>query len=210
MTAATKLPARVPFRYFSQARARQATYRRFGHEDRGSGQAYGFRDKVTARVRNVPVVVWVGVGGSGVYYVYHLERTETGRLRFMDVTLHDERRMGDQAAEEVIKQYARSILPENHSTTKYVRKVANRILAASGLDTDTHGGNALKDVSDAWGSSDKMRGIQWKVRVIADDSTKNAFVLPNGSIFVFVRKRYALQLAKAHHPLQDRHSSNMW
>ena len=103
-----------------------------------------------------------------------------------DITEASERSMGDQAAKEILQQYSGLVLPDGHPTTKYVRKVADRILAASGLDTETHGGNALKDTSDAWGSSDKKRGINWKVRVIKDDKTKNAFVLPNGDIFVFV------------------------
>lgn len=117
--------------------------------------------------------------------VYHLERTETGRLRFFDVTEASEREMGEMAAQEILQQYSRQILPDNHPTTKYVRKVADRILAASGLDTRTHGNAALTEVSDAWGSSNKKEGVNWKVRVIKDDSTKNAFVLPNGAIFVF-------------------------
>jgi predicted Zn-dependent protease len=137
-------------------------------------------------VRNVPNVVWLAGGGGGVYYIYHLERTETGRLRFMDVTEASERSMGDQAAQEILQQYSGKLLPENHPTTRYVRKVADRILTASGLDTQTHGQGALADVSDAWKSLGRKQGIDWKVHVIKDDSTKNAFVLPNGSIFVFV------------------------
>ena len=54
--------------------------------------------------------------------------------------------------------------------------MADRILAASGLDTRTHGNAALTEVSDAWGSSNKKEGVNWKVRVIKDDSTKNASV----------------------------------
>lgn len=137
------------------------------------------------RVRNVPNVVWVVAGGSGAYYVYHIETTETGRYRFMDTSEETERQMGDAAAKEILQQYAGAILPDNHPTTKYVRRVADRILHASGLDTATHGGGGMQSVSDQWGSSDRKKGVDWKVRVIKDDSTKNAFVLPNGAIFVF-------------------------
>lgn len=66
------------------------------------------------RVKNTPRIVWVVAGGGGVYYgertvselpknllayahstVFHLERTETGRLRFLDTTVADERQMGE-------------------------------------------------------------------------------------------------------------------
>lgn len=34
----------------------------------------------------------------------------------------------------------------------------------------------MKELSDAWKSSDKKEGVSWKVRVIKDDTTKNALV----------------------------------
>lgn len=106
----------------------------------------------------------------------------------MDVTEASEREMGEQAAQEILQQYSGKLLPESHPTSRYVRRVADRILAASGLDSESGAGDVgvLEDVSGAWKSLDRKKGVQWKVRVIKDDGTKNAFVLPDGSIFVFV------------------------
>lgn len=67
-------------------------------------------------------------------------------------------------------------MSDSHPTAKYVKRVADRILSASGLDTRTHGQGAMKEISDAWKSSEKKEGVNWKVRVIQDDSTKNACV----------------------------------
>jgi hypothetical protein len=58
-----------------------------------AGRQYG--GNLSSRVRNLPPIVYVVGGGGGVYYVYHLERTETGRLRFMDTSEISERQMGD-------------------------------------------------------------------------------------------------------------------
>ena len=58
-----------------------------------AGSSYG--RSLPQRIRNAPPVVYVIAGGGGVYYVYHLERTETGRLRFMDTSEISERQMGD-------------------------------------------------------------------------------------------------------------------
>ena len=58
-----------------------------------AGRSYG--NNLGTRVRNLPPVVYVVAGGGGAYYIYHLERTETGRLRFMDTSEISERQMGD-------------------------------------------------------------------------------------------------------------------
>ena len=51
----------------------------------------------------------IGRVGHAEYFlllsVYHLERTETGRLRFMDVTEVSERQMGDMVRRASIQHY---------------------------------------------------------------------------------------------------------
>lgn len=32
----------------------------------------------------------------------------------------------------------------------------------------------MKELGDRWGSVDRKKGVNWKVRVIKDDATKNA------------------------------------
>ncbi|KAL7424718.1 metalloendopeptidase [Cryptotrichosporon argae] len=153
-------------------------------------------------------VYGIGIGGGGVYYVYHLERVEdTGRLRFMDCDESTETAMGLETQQATLQQYATHVLPPNHPTTKRVRAVATRIIESSGLGRVKTGnemgaveaavdwrGGAGADVQDAlFGSLGKKaeqegwgkKQTEWEVYVIDDPKTKNAFVVPGGKIFVF-------------------------
>ncbi|TNY21658.1 peptidase family M48-domain-containing protein [Rhodotorula diobovata] len=138
-------------------------------------------------------VFLVLVAGGGTYYVLHLEQVpETGRWRFMDVPPDLERQMGAQGLQEVMSEYGGRVLPDWHPQARYVQQVVKRIIRANGLE-------------------DKLGGSKegWKTHVVKDDGTKkcvllaplsgacslhavltlapplSAFVLPNGSIFVF-------------------------
>lgn len=107
------------------------------------------------------------LGGAGGYYVFHLEKVpETGRWRFMDVSPSMEKQMGEQAFQETMGEFGRKVLPDYHPQARFVQGVVQRIIRANGLE-------------------DKVGGPGWKTYVVKDDSTKNAFVLPNGTIFVF-------------------------
>jgi hypothetical protein len=77
-----------------------------------------------------PVAFFFTLGG--VYYVAHLEKTETGRYRFIDVSPTTEEAMGDQAAQEVMQQYGRQLLPPSDSRVRQVKRVVRRLLDASG------------------------------------------------------------------------------
>ncbi|OBZ88808.1 Mitochondrial metalloendopeptidase OMA1 [Choanephora cucurbitarum] len=110
--------------------------------------------------------VWVFVGTGtvmfGGYYVTHLERVPiSNRVRFMDVTPRQEEAMAIQAYHEVMAQFGRRILPANHPYSRFVRKVAQRLVRVSGMDH-----------------------MKWEFYVI-DSPERNAFVLPGGKVFVF-------------------------
>jgi hypothetical protein len=49
-----------------------------------------------------------------------------------------------------------------------VQKVVDRLLEASGLDPKGKGGEA------SWGGGARKEGVDWKVYVVKDDSTRNA------------------------------------
>ncbi|KAK4689916.1 hypothetical protein P7C73_g203, partial [Tremellales sp. Uapishka_1] len=152
--------------------------------------------------------VWVygiGLTGGGLYYVTHLERVpETGRLRFMDVNESQEQELGLQTQRETLTQYSRALLPASHPTTKRVRAIATRIVEGSGLGRMKAGGamGAVESAVPAWGGGGSVEDVlfggesgeahpkegkdtEWEVYVIDDKTTKNAFVLPGGKIFVF-------------------------
>ncbi|KAF8335338.1 peptidase family M48-domain-containing protein, partial [Cantharellus anzutake] len=142
------------------------------------------------------ILVWgltYEVGIQVVYFVYHLERVpETGRLRFIDVSVDSERQAGEETFQQIIHQYKGHILPSHHPLTKYVVNVAERILEATSLG-HVKGHNTLSSstdlVDDVWRPdgdrlSSPVSNDEWEVYVI-DDDTRNAFVLPGGKIFVF-------------------------
>ncbi|BGP21417.1 metalloendopeptidase [Rhodotorula toruloides] len=116
---------------------------------------------------NGPRTAEGGGRASRGYYVFHLEKVpETGRWRFMDVSLAMEKQMGEQAFQETMGEFGRKVLPDSHPQARFVQGVVQRIIRANNLE-------------------DKVGGMGWKTFVVKDDSTKNAFVLPNGTIFVF-------------------------
>ncbi|KAK4050458.1 metalloendopeptidase [Microbotryomycetes sp. JL201] len=61
-------------------------------------------------------------------------------------------------------EYGNRVLPDRHPTARYVQGVVRRIVDANGLEAGPGG---------------------WETHVVADDKTRNAFVLPGGKIFVF-------------------------
>ncbi|ORZ08107.1 peptidase M48 [Absidia repens] len=69
--------------------------------------------------------------------------------------------MAQQAYAEVMAQYGHRILPQYHPYTRFVSRVAKRLIRVSGID-DT----------------------AWEFHVI-DSPERNAFVLPGGKVFVF-------------------------
>lgn len=108
----------------------------------------------------------VVAGGAGLYYWSHLEHAPiTNRRRFMQVSEDQEKMLAQISLQEVMKQYGPAILPPSHPASRYVNKVAQRVIAA---------------IQPELTSADTM----WKVYVI-DAPIANAFVLPGGEIFVF-------------------------
>lgn len=153
-----------------------AQYRRFGERTAGASSTaslaqlasrFGGRGSPNGGGRlgaRAPLIIVVVLGAGGVYYVAHLERVPaTGRLRFIDVSPAQERRMGDEAYAQMLQEYRSRIEPAGSAQTRRVRAVAGRLISALEGEITT-------------------RGIEWDVHVVSDNE-KNAFVLPNGKIF---------------------------
>ncbi|CAG8581360.1 5376_t:CDS:2 [Paraglomus brasilianum] len=107
---------------------------------------------------------YVGVFGGffGYYYLSHLEEVPiTNRKRFMNVSPKQEEYMTQQAYKEVMSKFGHRILPARHPDSKFVKKVAEKIIKVSPIEH-----------------------LNWQFHVIASDE-KNAFVLPGGKVFVF-------------------------
>ncbi|GAA6035958.1 hypothetical protein JCM8097_005185 [Rhodosporidiobolus ruineniae] len=137
----------------------------YSYGPRGGGRR-GFTLNNARAVLRSPVVI-IALAGGGTYYVLHLEKIpETGRYRFMDVSPAMEKQMGEQAHQEVLSEYGRKILPDSHPQARYVQGIVKQLVRANGLEG-------------------ALGGEGFKTHVVKEDETKNAFVLPNGAIFVF-------------------------
>jgi Zn-dependent protease with chaperone function len=112
----------------------------------------------------------------------------------MTVSVQQERALGQQAFEQTLNEYRGRILPANDPRVQFVRRVAARIVRATAAQQQTGSirGHHLPSTDEDHGvrpaanqSATAEEQTQWEVFVVKDDQQPNAFVLPNGKIFVF-------------------------
>lgn len=102
------------------------------------------------------------VAGGTVYYASHLETVEiTHRRRLMTISPEAEADVSKESYKAIMDEFGRQLLPASDPRTKFVKKVVEPLIRASG-----------------------MKDLEWEVHVIESD-TPNAFVIPGGKIFVF-------------------------
>lgn len=102
-------------------------------------------------------------GVSGLFYLYHRERVPfSGRTRFNWVSDHWEKQLAKRLYQTELAYYSENILPPSSKEHETVQRVLDCLIPHSGI-TDT----------------------DWEVRVIDKPSTRNAFVLPGGKVFVY-------------------------
>ncbi|XP_050402092.1 metalloendopeptidase OMA1, mitochondrial [Patella vulgata] len=102
-----------------------------------------------------------------IYYRIHQEVSPiTGRQRFIAFTPSQFLKIVQAEADMYTEQYNDKLLPADHRLVEYVKNITMRLV---------HGNKELKEMSNQ----------QWTIAVVDDVTTKNAFVLPTGHIFVF-------------------------
>lgn len=107
--------------------------------------------------------------GGGLYYFYvtHLEVDPiTKRERFIAFSDDHMKAMAKIEQEAILSKFEGHVLPSSHPVYRDVAKVAMHILKCN-MDID------------------RIRNIDWSLVVIDSMNDKNAFVLPNGTIFIF-------------------------
>lgn len=113
------------------------------------------------------VTVFIGgFGGACVgFYFFHLEESPvTHRTRFMPISHKQMVELTEKEYKNVLEAFAEHILPPNHPDHVRVFRVATRLLLAN--------------------LGEEMNNLSWQVNVVESDEI-NAFVLPNGQIFMF-------------------------
>lgn len=168
-------------RPLSTTHPRPTSYRRFGDPSPSPVPYSAPRKPRFPNYRHPSPIVYVVLGGGGIYYLAHLEQVpETGRWRFMDVSPAMETQLGQEGFAQTMSEYRGRVLPEGHPTTRAVRGVVRRITEASGLEAE--GGWETFVVAE-----EETRNacvlFSWRLRGRADG--RRRFVLPGGKIFVF-------------------------
>lgn len=146
-----------------------ATYKRFGN----SGSHSNFDFKKFLCNRNT---IYVGIS-LGAFYVYNLhEAPFTGRLRFIWLPYWLETKIGDYSYKQILEEYQNQILPSSDPLYGKVTKIMNSLLTA-----------AISNFPDQQ-QVEHLKSLDWAIHVIQVDPNKippNAFILPNGKIFIF-------------------------
>jgi len=100
-----------------------------------------------------------------VYYFTHLQEVPvTGRVRYLSVSDKQLKDLADMAYEDLLKKFRSAILPKSHPTSLAVERVARRIIGSSDFP--------------------QLKTLPWEFHVVQSPEA-NAFVLPNGKVFVF-------------------------
>lgn len=108
--------------------------------------------------------------------MFHLERTETGRWRFIDVSEEQERAMGEEASEQVLQEYGSRILPDGDRRVQQVKRVAFRLIRSAGLDSpENHGIDVLR----RYGTEGHPKSsVNWRVFVIKAPEERKCIMFP--------------------------------
>lgn len=117
-------------------------------------------------------------GGSVAFYCYNLDEAPfTKRYRFLWVPLWLESKIGDYLYSQIMAQYQDQLLPRSNPTYARVSRIMNKLLAS-----------AVQNTQDPKQAA-HLKALDWKIHIIQVSDTgrepPNAFILPNGKIFIF-------------------------
>ncbi|CUM64438.1 uncharacterized protein PRCAT00002042001 [Priceomyces carsonii] len=152
--------------YFNYPVRKYATYRRFN----------GTNGPTLQDVLKSRKTVYVGLSLVGFYLYNQDEAPYTHRRRFLWIPYWLETKIGDYSYRQILYQYNNQILPENNPLYGRVSNVMNKLLTSALLGTMDEK------------QKRHLQSLGWRIHIIEVDPRKvppNAFVLPNGKIFIF-------------------------
>lgn len=157
----------------TQIRSKQFFHRSYATYKRFDNSSSGFDFTKLLYNRNV---LYGGLA-FGAFYVYNLhEAPFTHRLRFIWIPYWLETKIGDMSYRLILSQYGNQILPAHDPHYGMVTRVMNKLLST-----------AISNTPDEKQAA-HLRKLKWTIHIIQVDPHKvppNAFILPNGKIFVF-------------------------
>lgn len=175
----SKSVARNKFRGFHSNSNISASYNRFG-----GGNQNGYGGNSNQNIYSTILgflasrnAVYFGVGVAG-FCVYNLENAPvTNRLRIVWIPFWLETKIGDYSYYQIYNQYRQQILPSNDRQYQSVTKVMNKLLST-----------VLSSPQIPENQKQHLSKLDWKINIIQVDPNEvppNAFILPNGKIFIF-------------------------
>lgn len=117
----------------------------------------------------------VGAAGIG-FYLYNLDEAPfTHRRRFLWVPYWLEKKVGDYSYRQIMAQYSAALVPPQDPIYFRVLNIMNKLLATA-FDNLDHDERHLRH----------LKSLDWDIHVVGGSSQPpNAFVLPDGKIFIF-------------------------
>lgn len=120
--------------------------------------------------------IYVGLS-LGAFYVYNLDEAPfTKRLRFIWIPYWLETKIGNYSYNQILNEYRDQLLPLNDPLYNRVTNIMNRLLTM-----------ALSNSTDEK-QVEHLKKLDWSIHIIQVDPNTippNAFILPNGKIFIF-------------------------
>lgn len=147
-----------------------ATYKRFNNTSSDFNLTHILYNRRTA---------YFGAGLLG-FYVYNLDEAPfSKRLRFIWIPYWLERKIGDYSYRQIMYQYQNQIVPTNDPLYSKIGTIMNKLLTVA--------------ISSSFDPTDEkqrnhLESLNWQIHIIQVDPRKvppNAFILPNGKIFIF-------------------------
>lgn len=132
--------------------------------------------------------IYIAGGVLGLVIVTHIEEAPvTHRKRLMLTSDWVEDMVTESSYRQVISQYGRYVLPEQHPITRKIRSIMTRLITAAHDHIDPETGERI-NLFKALGKPD-IPLDQWEIYVIDDVSmgspSPNAFVIGGGKVFIF-------------------------
>ncbi|KAK6199427.1 peptidase family M48-domain-containing protein [Scheffersomyces amazonensis] len=159
----------VPRTQFPRLTIRQyATYKRFDNRPPNSVNYWSI---LTSR----KTIYFLG--GCAAFYVYNLnEAPFTHRYRFIWIPYWLETKIGDYSYQQIMFQYGNAIVPHTNPLYGKISGIMNKLLTV-----------AINNNDDPK-QREHLKSLDWSINIIQVDPKTyppNAFILPNGKIFIF-------------------------
>lgn len=162
-----RFPARTPGNLWTQGTVRHASYKRFQPAPKFS----------VASLLSNRLTLYFG-GGCVAFYFYNLDEAPfTHRRRFIWIPYWMETKIGDYSYSQIMAQYKGKVAPKTDPVYAQITRVMNKLLAS-----------AIDNTQDP-NQAAHLKLLNWTINVVNVTDPRqeppNAFILPNGKIFIF-------------------------